>query len=56
MLCLQKMMINMNVRATPTFRLYRNGECVKVHVGIDDDKLRNAIKEHIKEGEAGFEA
>ena len=49
----QKMMIQMGVKATPTFRIYRNGECVKVQVGIDEEKLRTALKECCKEGEAG---
>ena len=52
---LQKLMIQMGVRATPTFRLYREGECVKTHVGIDETKLRNAVKECLKKNEAGYE-
>lgn len=40
---LQKLMIQMGIRSTPTFRLYHQGECVKTHVGIDDQKLRAAL-------------
>lgn len=48
-------MIQMGVRATPTFRLYREGECVKTHVGIDESRLQNAVKECLKQDEAGYE-
>ena len=33
----------MGIRSTPTFRLYRGGECIKTHVGIDESKLKAAL-------------
>jgi hypothetical protein len=37
------MMIQMGVRSTPTFRFYIDGECVKTVVGIDEQKLKDAV-------------
>lgn len=48
------MMIDMQIKATPTFRYYRGGELQGIHTGISEDKLRDAILAHIKEGEAGY--
>lgn len=39
----QKLMITMGIRATPTFKFFSGGECILTHVGIDETKLRNAI-------------
>lgn len=47
----QKLMIQMGIRSTPTFRLYKQGECVKTHVGIDDQKLRTALDSCLGEGD-----
>lgn len=46
------MMIQMNVRVTPTFRIYRESECVKTTTGVDADKLKTALNECLA-GEAG---
>ena len=45
-------MIQMGIRSTPTFRLYREGECIKTHVGIDDAKLKAALDSCLGEEEA----
>jgi len=38
------MMVEWEVKATPTFRYYLNGECVTVTVGIKEAKVRDAIQ------------
>jgi Thioredoxin len=40
---LRGMMISMGVKVTPTFRLYRRGECVEKFGGVNEDNLRSAI-------------
>ncbi|KAF8058131.1 Thioredoxin F-type [Scenedesmus sp. PABB004] len=40
---LRKMMIGLGVKVTPTFRLYRGGECVDVVTGTNDKKLVAAL-------------
>ncbi|KAK9804758.1 hypothetical protein WJX72_003645 [[Myrmecia] bisecta] len=52
----RNMMIKMNVRVTPTFRLYRNGEFVHSLGGINENNLRGAIEERLLPGEAGAQA
>ena len=43
---LQKLMISMKVRVTPTFKLFRESECVHSHGGINEGTLRSAIEEY----------
>lgn len=37
-------MVEFNVKATPTFRIYKMGDLVDTVVGINKAKLVNAIK------------
>lgn len=37
------MMVEFDVKATPTFRYYLDGECVTITVGIKQEKVRDAI-------------
>ena len=40
----QKLMIQLGIRATPTFKFFYQGECIHTHTGIDEAKLRAAIE------------
>ena len=42
----QRMMIERQVRVTPTFLLFRNSEVVHTVSGINETNLRAAIEEH----------
>ena len=46
------MMIQLGIRATPTFKFFLGGECILTHTGIDETKLRAAVQKckDIKEG------
>ena len=48
-------MIQMGIRSTPTFRLYKSGVCLKSHVGIDDQKLRDALDSCLSGGNAAHD-
>lgn len=48
------MMIEWKVRVTPTFVLFRDGEKVHSHGGINEVNLHRYIAKHLREGEAGF--
>ena len=37
------MMMSLAIKVTPTFKLYRAGECVGVTTGINDKKLMRAM-------------
>lgn len=39
----RKMMMKMDVRVTPTFRMYRQGDCVNVVTGTNEKKLMRGI-------------
>ncbi len=39
----RKMMMQMEVRVTPTFRMYRDGECVNITTGTQEKKLMRGI-------------
>lgn len=39
----RKMMMQMDVRVTPTFRMYRGADCVNVTTGTNDKKLMRGI-------------
>lgn len=41
--CLQKLMIKLEVKATPTFFLYRDQHLGSTLTGINENNLRNAI-------------
>lgn len=41
--CLQKLMIRLEVKATPTFFLYRDQQLGSTLTGINENNLRNAI-------------
>jgi thioredoxin 1 len=43
---LRKLMISMEIRVTPNFRLYRDGKLVHQLSGINETNLRNALEEH----------
>ena len=42
---LQKMMIERQIRVTPTFLLFRNSEVVHTVTGINESNLRTAVEE-----------
>lgn len=48
------MMKEMQVRVTPTFVMYRNGEKMHSHGGINQKNFHSAIQEQLKAGEAGY--
>lgn len=43
----RRMMMQMEVKSTPTFRLYRKGQLVDVLTGTNDKKLMRAMIEHL---------
>ena len=43
---LQKMMIERQVKVTPTFMLFRNHELIHTVSGINEGNLRTAVDEH----------
>lgn len=51
-LCKQ-MMIRMGVKVTPYFALYRNGERVHGHGGVNEANLHKAIQAHVRRLAAG---
>jgi hypothetical protein len=48
-LVLQKLMISMQIRVTPTFCLYRNKEQVKTVTGVNVENLQNAVKQELQQ-------
>ncbi len=48
------MMIDMQIRVTPTFRAYRGESFVGSHGGISETNLHNAVKENLLPHEAGY--
>ncbi|EFN51580.1 hypothetical protein CHLNCDRAFT_140076 [Chlorella variabilis] len=50
----RQMMIDMKVRVTPTFAIFRGGEKVHSHGGINETNLHRYISKYLQEGEAGF--
>ncbi len=50
----RNMMRAQKVRATPTFIFFRDGENVHSHSGINAQKMVDAIKSMVQEGEAGY--
>ena len=49
-----QMMIRTGVKVTPFFALYRNGERVHGHGGVNEANLHKAIQANLLTGEAGF--
>lgn len=47
-------MRDQKVRATPTFIFFRDGANVHMHSGINAEKMVDAMKEAVLEGEAGY--
>jgi hypothetical protein len=47
-------MISMKVKVTPTFVLFRNGESVHSHGGVNERNLHRAVQAHLLETEAGY--
>lgn len=43
----RKMMVRLQVKVTPTFRMYRQRECVDVVTGTNDKKLMRGILAHL---------
>lgn len=50
----RQMMVDMKVRVTPTFALFRGGHKVHSHGGINETNLHKYISQHLQPGEAGF--
>ncbi|PRW20350.1 Thioredoxin H2-2 [Chlorella sorokiniana] len=50
----RQMMINWKVKVTPTFIIFRNGEKVHQHGGINETNMHRSIAKYLQEGEAGF--
>lgn len=48
------LMVKMGIRVTPTFVLYRDGQRVHSHGGVNEKNFHSAIQSHLKETEAGF--
>eukprot|EP00884_Botryococcus_braunii_P019581 jgi/Botrbrau1/6306/Bobra.0339s0017.1 len=42
----RKMMIKLEVKSTPTFRFYRDGECVNITTGVNENNLRSAVEKY----------
>ena len=51
---LQALMVKMSIKVTPTFVLYRDGEKVHSHGGVNERNLHRAIQAHLLESEAGY--
>jgi len=49
----RRMMVDMKVKSTPTFFMYRDGELVHSFSGIKNDVLKMAILERLKPEETG---
>lgn len=52
----RQMMIQWQVKATPTFRYLRNGELVATTSGINEDKFRGAVVAALQPHESGYAA
>jgi hypothetical protein len=50
---LPSLQVDMKVKSTPTFFLYRNGELLHSFSGIKNDVLKKAILERLKSTETG---
>ena len=48
------MMKELKIRVTPTFVLFRDGENVHQHGGINQKNFHSAIQEQLSAEEAGF--
>ncbi|GAB4816320.1 hypothetical protein N2152v2_003366 [Parachlorella kessleri] len=48
------LMVKMGIKVTPTFVLYRDGEKVHSHGGVNERNLHRAIQAHLLESEAGY--
>lgn len=46
----QKLMMSMQIKVTPTFCFYRGTDVVRTVTGINEDNLRNAVKEELQQG------
>lgn len=44
---MQKLMISMQIRVTPTFCLFRGTEVVKTVTGVNAENLQNAVREQL---------
>ena len=59
--CLQRLMMDMQIKVTPTFKLFRGRTeagapaCVQSLTGINESNLRRAVLDHLRPGEAGAE-
>lgn len=49
------MMMKMEVKSTPTFMIYKNGQLVETTVGVNEVKIKAAIRRHLQPGEPGFD-
>ncbi|MEW5299712.1 MAG: hypothetical protein WDW38_004233 [Sanguina aurantia] len=50
----RRLMMDSEVKVTPTFKLYRGSDCVLTLAGTNEKKLRSAIAQHLMPLEAGF--
>ncbi|EFJ51077.1 thioredoxin [Volvox carteri f. nagariensis] len=49
----KKLMVQWGVKSTPTFRMYRGGECVAVVTGAKEAKVLPALTDCLRDGERG---
>ncbi len=40
------MMIDMAVKVTPTFHMFKGGRLIHMHTGISEDNLKNAVSSY----------
>lgn len=51
----RRWMVDMKVKVTPTFRLYRENTLKKQLTGINEQNLKKAIVSHLDQSEAGWD-
>ena len=52
-LLMQKLMIEMSIRVTPTFCIFHHKEIIRTVTGISEDNLKAAIAEELDNVKAG---
>ena len=55
-LIMQKLMIEMSIRVTPTFCIFHHKEVIRTVTGISEDNLKAAIAEELDNVKAGTPA
>lgn len=46
-MCVQKLMMEMSIRVTPTFCFFHNKEVIRKVTGISEDNLKAAVAEEL---------